>query len=206
MYVLQCLKSQDNLHSPWAKKIIFWIQKKIRRKTNHKIYCVMWHICSWRFLLHIPNTDFRKQGMKVDAFKEGDHMSMQTASGVASMVPSCDIITEKVMPSLSPGWADISSESSSKQCPLLYSLEASSMMGNSNVSTDNLSHNQGFQHARQLDYLDNSDIFLWKSSSVTQTGIHEARYTLEIFTPLLPASEPGMNPGMCSHQQKYGTG
>nr|XP_009475864.1 PREDICTED: centromere protein J-like [Pelecanus crispus] len=140
--------------------------------------------------------DFRKQqGMEADAFKEEDHMSQQTASDLASMVPSSNIINEKVMPSLFPGRVDNMSDSSSKQCPLLCSSEAGCMMGNSNVSTDNLSHNQAFQHARQLYYLANSDFFHQKlASSVNQAGIHDASDTLEMFTPpLLPASEPGMN-------------
>lgn len=139
--------------------------------------------------------DFRKQGMEADAFKEEDHMSQQTASALASMVPSSNITIEKVMPSLSLGWVDNTSESSSRQCPLLYSSEASGMMGNSNVSTDNLGHNQAFQHARQLYYLASSDFLPQKlAPSVTQAGIHDASDTLEMFAPpLLPPSGPGMN-------------
>ncbi|XP_009327531.1 PREDICTED: centromere protein J-like [Pygoscelis adeliae] len=50
--------------------------------------------------------DFRKQGMEADAFKEEGYMSQQTASDLASMVPSSNITIEKVMPSLSLGWVD----------------------------------------------------------------------------------------------------
>ncbi|XP_054053193.1 centromere protein J-like isoform X1 [Rissa tridactyla] len=138
--------------------------------------------------------DFGKQGMEADAFKEEDHMSQWTASDLASMVPSSKVIIEKVMPSLSPGSVDNMNESSSKQCPLLYSSEASGMMGNSTDSTDNLGHDQAFQHARQLYYLASSDCFpRTLPSSVTQAGIYDASDTLEIFTPLLPSSKPGMN-------------
>ncbi|XP_039235499.1 centromere protein J-like [Pipra filicauda] len=68
-------------------------------------------------------------------------------------------------------------------------------MDNSNVSTDNLGHNQAFQHTRQLYYSTSSDFFSQKlNSSVIQAGIHDANDTSEMFTPpLLPASEPGMN-------------
>ncbi|KAK4824053.1 hypothetical protein QYF61_009644 [Mycteria americana] len=136
--------------------------------------------------------DFGKQGMEADAFKEEDHMSQQTASDLASMLPSSNTIIEKVMPSLSPGWVDSISKSSSKQCPHLYGSEASGMMGNSNVSTDNLGHNQAFQHARQLYYLSSSDLFPQKlASSVTQAGINDTSDTVETFAPpLLPASAP----------------
>ncbi|XP_055570863.1 centromere protein J-like [Falco cherrug] len=139
--------------------------------------------------------DCRKQGMEADAFKEEDHMSQQTASDLANTVPSSKIMIEKVMPPLSLRWVDNTNESSSKQCPLLYSSEASGMIGNSNVSTDNLGHNQAFQHARQLRSPASSDIFPQKlTPSVTQDGIHDASDTLEMFTPLLlPASEPGTN-------------
>ncbi|PKU41537.1 centromere protein j-like [Limosa lapponica baueri] len=133
--------------------------------------------------------------MEAYAFKEEDNMSQQTASDLASIVPTSKIIIEKFMPSLSPGQVDNMNESSGKQCPLLYSSEASSMMGNSNDSTDNLGHDQAFQHARQLCYLASCDCFPQKlASSVTQAGIHDASNTLEMFTPpLLPASEPGTN-------------
>ncbi|KAM6407375.1 uncharacterized protein J5M81_003592 [Pluvialis apricaria] len=143
--------------------------------------------------------DFGKQGMEADAFKEEERMSQQTASDLASVVPSSKIIIEKVSPSLSnqpfQGWVDNMNEPSGKQCPLLYSSETSGMMGNINDSTDNLGHDQAFQHARQLCYLASSDFFPQKlASSVTQAGIHDASDTLEMFTPpLLPASEPGTN-------------
>ncbi|XP_010010214.1 PREDICTED: centromere protein J-like [Nestor notabilis] len=133
--------------------------------------------------------------MEADAFKEEKHMSQQTASDLASMVPPSNIITEKVMPSFTPGWVENTSESSSKQCPLLYSSEASGMVGNCYVSTDDLGHNQAFQHAREFHYLASSDFFPQKlASSVTQAGIHDASDTLEMLTPpLVPASEPGVN-------------
>lgn len=139
--------------------------------------------------------DFGKQGIEADAFKEEECMSQQTASDLASMVPSSKIIIENVTPSLSPGWVDNMNEPFGKQSPLLHSSEASGMMGNINDSTDNLGHDQAFQHGRQLCYLASSDFFPQKlASSVTQAGIHDANDTLEIFTPpLLPASEPGMN-------------
>ncbi|CAM9932434.1 unnamed protein product [Bubo scandiacus] len=133
--------------------------------------------------------------MEADAFKDEDRMSQQTTSDLANTIPSSNITIKKVMPSLSPAQVDNTSESSSKQCPLLYSSEVSGMMGNSNVSTDKLGCTQGFQHARQLYYLASSDFFPQNlASSVTQAGIHDASDTLEMFTPpLLPASEPGMN-------------
>ncbi|XP_064913697.1 centromere protein J isoform X4 [Columba livia] len=86
-------------------------------------------------------------------------------------------------------------ESSGKQCPILYSSEASGMMGNSNDSTEDLNYDQAFQHARQLGNLSRSAFFSQKfASSVTQAGIHDASDTLEMFTPpLLPDSELGMN-------------
>ncbi|XP_009889776.1 PREDICTED: putative t-complex protein 10A homolog 2 [Charadrius vociferus] len=134
--------------------------------------------------------DFGKPGMEADAFKEEEHMSQRTANDLASIVPSSKIITEKVTPSLSPGWVDNMNEPSGKQCPLLYSSEASGMMGNINDSTDNLGHDQAFQHARQLCYLASSDFFPQKLAS----RIHDASDTLEVFTPpLLPTSEPVMN-------------
>lgn len=196
MYVLQFLNSEDTLHSAWAKKIITWMKKKKKKEDKPQdLLCQYDTFFSWWSLLHIRNKDFGKQGMEADAFKEEEHMSQQTANDLASMAPSSNIITEKVMPSLSPGRVDNTSESSSRQCPLLYSSEASSMMGNSNVSRDNLGHNQGFQHARQLYYLASSDFFPQKlAPSETQAGIHDASDTLEMLTPpLLPASEPGLN-------------
>ncbi|XP_057262926.1 centromere protein J-like [Pezoporus wallicus] len=139
--------------------------------------------------------DFRKQDMESDAFKEEDHMSQHTASDLTSMVPSSNIIIDKVMPSFTSGWVENMSESSSKKCPLLYSSEASAMAGNSNVSADNLGHNQAFQHARELHHLASSDFFSQKlASSETQAGIHDANDTLEMLTPpLLPATERGVN-------------
>lgn len=148
--------------------------------------------------------DFRKQDMEADAFKEEDHMSQQTASDLASMVPSSNIIIEKVMPAFTSGWVENMSESSSKKCSLLYSSKASAMMGNSNVSADNLGHNQAFQHARQLHYSASSDFFPQKlASSETQAGIHDANDTLEMLTtPLLPASERGVNHCASTYKNK----
>lgn len=133
--------------------------------------------------------DFGKEGMEADTFKEEDHPSQQTVSDLTSMVPSSST-TKKVVPPLYLGWVDNMSESSSKSCSLLFSSEASGLISNSNVSTDNLSHNQAFQPPKQICYSTNSDIFPQKlTSSVNQAGIHDASETLEMFTPpLLPAS------------------
>uniref|UniRef100_A0A8C3DPS5 Centromere protein J C-terminal domain-containing protein n=1 Tax=Corvus moneduloides TaxID=1196302 RepID=A0A8C3DPS5_CORMO len=129
--------------------------------------------------------------MEEDTFKEEDHPSQQSVSDLTSMVPSSST-TEKVVPPLYPGWVGNMSESSSKSCSLPFSSEASGLISNSsNVSTDNMSHNQAFQHPKQLCYSTNSDIFPQKlTSSVNQAGIHDVSETLEMFTPpLLPASE-----------------
>ncbi|XP_019468399.1 T-complex protein 10A homolog 2 isoform X2 [Meleagris gallopavo] len=69
------------------------------------------------------------------------------------------------------------------------------MMVNNNDSIDDLGHDQDFLHARQLCYLDNSDLLPQKLvCSVTETGINDAGGTLEtLIPPLLPASQPGMN-------------
>ncbi|XP_061234568.1 centromere protein J-like [Neopsephotus bourkii] len=139
--------------------------------------------------------DFRKQDMESGAFKEEDHMSQQTASDLASMVPTSNIIIDNVMPSLASGCVENMSESSSKKCQFLYSSEASAMMGDSNVSADNLCHNQTFQHASELHYLASSDFFPQKlASSETQAGIQDPNGTLDMLTPpLLPATEHGVN-------------
>ncbi|XP_017600545.1 PREDICTED: uncharacterized protein LOC108449291 [Corvus brachyrhynchos] len=129
--------------------------------------------------------------MEEDTFKEEDHPSQQSVSDLTSMVPSSST-TEKVVPPLYPGWVGNMSESSSKSCSLPFSSEASGLISNSsNISTDNMSHNQAFQHPKQLCYSTNSDIFPQKlTSSVNQAGIHDVSETLEMFTPpLLPASE-----------------
>ncbi|KAM9563200.1 uncharacterized protein ACIB01_006061 [Guaruba guarouba] len=139
--------------------------------------------------------DFRKQDMEADAFKEEVHTSQQTASDLASMVPSSNIIIQKVVPSFTSGWVENMSESSSKKCPLLHSSEATAMIGSSNVSRDNLGHNQAFQHARELHYSASSDFFPQKlASSQAQAGIHDANNIFEMLTPpLLPTSESGVN-------------
>lgn len=133
--------------------------------------------------------------MEADAFKKENHMSQQTASDLASTVPCSKIIIDKIMLPLSLGWVSSMNESSGKQCPILYSSEASGMVGNSNDSTKDLNYDQAFQHARQLGNLSSSAFFPQKfASSVTQAGIHDASDTLEMFTPpLLPDSELGMN-------------
>ncbi|XP_048151960.1 uncharacterized protein LOC125322349 [Corvus hawaiiensis] len=129
--------------------------------------------------------------MEEDTFKEEDHPSQQSVSDLTSMVPSSST-TEKVVPPLYPGWVGNMSESSRKSCSLPFSSEASGLISSSsNISTDNMSHNQAFQHPKQLCYSTNSDIFPQKlTSSVNQAGIHDVSETLEMFTPpLLPASE-----------------
>lgn len=133
--------------------------------------------------------------MEADAFKEENNTSQQTASDLASTVPCSKIIIDKIMLSLSPGWVSNMNEFPGKQCPLLYSSEASGRMVNSNDSTEDLKHDQAFQYARQLGNLSSSAFLPQKfTSSVTQAGIHDASDTLEMFTPpLLPASELGMN-------------
>lgn len=53
MHVLQFLKSEDAVHSAWAKKIITWMKKKKIKKTNHRIYCVsMTHLFMVVFTAH----------------------------------------------------------------------------------------------------------------------------------------------------------
>ncbi|KAL2306195.1 hypothetical protein Nmel_004110 [Mimus melanotis] len=128
--------------------------------------------------------------MEADTFKEEDHPSQQTISDLTSRVPSSSL-TEKVVSSLYTGWIDNMSESSSKSCSFLFLSVVSGLISNSNVSTANLSHNQAFQPPKQLSYSANSDFFPQKlTSSVNQTGIHDASETMEIFTlPLFPDPE-----------------
>lgn len=133
--------------------------------------------------------DFGKEGMEADTFKEEDHLSQQTVNDLTSMVPSSSI-TEKVVSSLYPGWIDNMSDSSSKSCSLSFLPEATGLITNRNVSTDDLSHSQAFQHPKQLSYSTDSDFFSQKlTSTVSQAGIQDESKTLEVLTPLLPASE-----------------
>lgn len=58
--------------------------------------------------------NFGNEGLEADTFKEEDHPSQQTARDLTSRAPSLSM-TEKIVSSLYPGWADNMSESSSKR-------------------------------------------------------------------------------------------
>ncbi|XP_025050116.1 T-complex protein 10A homolog isoform X1 [Alligator sinensis] len=128
--------------------------------------------------------DFREPDMEADALKDNIYMSQWTDP--AKPVPSPNKIIEKAMPSLLPGWRNITSESFREQFAPLYYSPDSSMIGSRGSSSNNVHHNQDFQDTRQLNYLANSILFPhWLASSSSQTS-----KTNDNLEPLSPPPPP----------------